>query len=67
MLKNEPYHAKVLPKSSHLNGQQTQKLELHYMSPQLTLGMKRLKKGQSGEAEITMVSEEGQEGQQNEY
>ena len=39
ILKNKWYHAKVLLKRFHLNGhtigfrQQTQKLELHYMSP----------------------------------
>ena len=39
ILNNELYHVKVLPKRFHLNGhtigfrQQTQKLELHYMSP----------------------------------
>ena len=38
-MKNKWDHAKVLPKSFHLNGhiigfhQQTKKLELHYMSP----------------------------------
>ena len=46
--KNKWYHAKVLLKRFHLNGHtigfypQTQKLELHYMSPELTLGVKRL-------------------------
>ena len=44
ILKNKWYHAKVLPKRFYLNGHtigfrsQTQKLELHYMSPELTLG-----------------------------
>ena len=39
ILKNKWYHAKVLLKRFHLNGhtmgfcRQTQKLELHYMSP----------------------------------
>ena len=39
ILKNKWYHAKVLLKRFHLNGhtigfhQQTQELELHYMSP----------------------------------
>ena len=39
ILKNKWYHAKVLLKRFHLNGHiigfhpQTQKLELHYMSP----------------------------------
>ena len=48
ILKNKWYHAKVLLKRFHLNGhttgfrQQTQKLELHYMSPLLTLGVKEL-------------------------
>ena len=45
-------HAKVLPESFSvfLNGhtiefgQQTQKLELHYMSPRLTMGVKLLSK-----------------------
>ena len=46
MLKNKWYHAKVLLKRFHLNGHtigfhpQTQKLEQHYMSPLLTLGVK---------------------------
>ena len=53
ILKNEWYHAKVLQKRFHLNGHtigfcpQSQKLErqleLHYMSPYLTLGVKVLK------------------------
>ena len=47
-MKNKWYHAKVLLKRFHLNGHtigfrpQTQKLELHYMSPLLTLGVKWL-------------------------
>ena len=46
ILENKWYHAKVLLKRFHLNGHtigfhpQTQKLELHYMSLQLTLGVK---------------------------
>ena len=50
ILKNKCYHAKVLLKRFHLNGHtigfrpQTQKLELHYMSPLSTLGAKGLKK-----------------------
>ena len=42
-MKSKWYHAEVLLERFHLNGhtigcsQQTQKLELHYMSPQLTL------------------------------
>ena len=48
-LKNKWHHAKVLPKRFHFNGHtigfhpQTQKLELHYTSPQQTLGVKVLK------------------------
>ena len=46
--KNKWYHAKVLLKRFHLSGhitgfrQQDQKLESHYMSSYLTLGMKVL-------------------------
>ena len=46
ILKNKWYHAKVLLKRFQLNGhtigfrQQTQKLELNFMSPLLTLGVK---------------------------
>ena len=47
-LKNKWYHAKVLLERFHLNGHtigfsgQSQKLELHNMSPLLTLGVKGL-------------------------
>ena len=46
ILKNQCYHAKVLLKRFHLNGHttgfhpQTQMLELHYLSPELTLEVK---------------------------
>ena len=46
ILKNKLYHAKVLLKRFHLNGHtkgfrpQTQKLELHDMSRELTLEVK---------------------------
>ena len=46
ILKNDWYHTKVLSKRFHLNGHtigfrpQTQKFEIHYMSPELTLGVK---------------------------
>ena len=50
MLKNKERQTKVLAKRFHLNGHtigfrpQTQKLELHYMSLLLTLGVKGLKR-----------------------
>ena len=48
ILQNIEIVAKVLPKLFHLNGHtkgfrpQTEKLELNYMSPKLTLGVKGL-------------------------
>ena len=49
MLKNKWNHVTVLPKRFHLNGHttgflpQTKKLELHYMSSKVTLGVKMVK------------------------